>query len=140
MCFASGSNQTIAEKSKDIQSKILNIYEMQNGKKFAKPKLLLFGGPTNGSVNDKSLEEQNSGLSIEDPERHSQLVAVKSDPLFAVFAWYRYYILQDKYKSVVKFNFEHPAIHAKRDQIMEEVNKEELSEYWKATILSFVCV
>jgi hypothetical protein len=35
---------------------------------------------------------------------------------------------------------DHKAYFAKRDTLMELVNKNELENYWRAAILSFVCV
>lgn len=65
---------------------------------------------------------------------------MEQQPIYGVFAFYRYYVLQDKYKAIVKFNLDHQAYFSKRDQIMETVNDGDLREYWKACILSFVCV
>jgi hypothetical protein len=137
-CFANGS-QAQAENSKQINDRIYNIYEMLYGYKFAEKKALFgFSKPAaNGSA---SFDDHNSKITVEEAEYFSKVVPTKTNPLFAVFAFVRYYILLEKYKAVAKFNFEHKAIDKKVDQIMEQANDEELTNYFKAAILSLVCV
>jgi hypothetical protein len=107
---------------------------MINGKKFAEVKVLpfmMFGAAKAGNGSGGvSLEEHNSKLNIDEPERYEEIIRLTQNPVFAVFAFYRYYILKEKYKAVVKFNMDHKAYFGKRDQLVKLVNQQNLSEYW----------
>ena len=63
---------------------------------------------------------------------------ITSQPLAAIFAFYRYYLLQPKYKAIVKFNLNHAKYFEKRDSILEVVSDSQYKAYFTATILSFM--
>ena len=117
---------------------------MLNGKKFAEEKKMFFGAATKSASDlektKAALEAHNATLNIEEAERCKETIVVKQNPLYAVFAYYRYYVLMEKYKAIVRFNLNHKAYFGKRDAILELANDQALSPYWKASILSFVCV
>ena len=75
-------------------------------------------------------------MTIEPAIRASETIQC-SHPLYSFFAFYRYYILEEKYKAPVKFNLDHPAYFKKRDKLMELTNDESLRPYWLACLLSF---
>ena len=85
----------------------------------------------------KSTEEQVD-LNIDEPEYCSDEIQT-SNPLFAMFAFYRYYLMltadkdepsKCKYKAIVKFNLDHNAYYSKRDAIIELVDDAEYQLYW----------
>jgi hypothetical protein len=84
----------------DQIDKSLQIHKMLNGVKFAKEKKL-FGGPSSSD----ELVDPNS-IIVSPPESFKECIVVPN-PTIAVFAYYRYYLLLEKYKSIVKFNLNH---------------------------------
>lgn len=70
-------------------------------------------------------------------ETNSDLIEV-GNPLFAVFGFFRYYLLQQKYKAIVKAKLDHPRYYEMRDQIVEQVEESELGKYWTGCLLSLV--
>jgi hypothetical protein len=119
-----------------LEQRIKDIHEMLNGKKFAVEKKPLFMmKPTD--MKEEDLAKQN--LNIDPFERHKETVVVQN-PLAAVFCYYRYYIFQEKYKAIVKFNLNHKAYFSKRDAIVSLADNKKLTSYFNASILSFVCV
>jgi len=84
---------------------------MLNGKKFAvekKPLFMMKAGE------DPAAELENQNFQCTEPEMHNETIVV-SDPLSAVFCYYRYYIFMEKYKAIMKFNLNHPAYFKMRD-------------------------
>lgn len=108
---------------------------MLNGIQFAKEKKL-FGF----TQDDNDSQINNSNIDVKQPEQANETIIVKSNPLFAVYAYYRYYVLQEKLMAIVKFNLDHQAYFSKRNEIMAVVNDAELRDYWNAALFSFICV
>merc|ERR1712224_660236 len=94
----------------------------------AKPLPLFFFGAKPVEKNNENPEENQVMSQIEDPEMCSDIM-MTSQPLAALFAFYRYYLLQPKYKAIVKFNLDHPAYFKKRDAILELVSDENFRNY-----------
>jgi hypothetical protein len=63
-------------------------------------------------------------------------------PLFALFAFLRYYLCLQagKYKSIVKFNLNHPAYFKKRDELVGLAQDNAFQSYWHACIISLISV
>lgn len=111
---------------------------MMNGKKFGRGKpILLFGGSAPPKTN--IIPEPANNLEIANPIRVSEQIHVEN-PMFAMFAYYRYYIMQEKYKSIVKFNLDHSKYFEKRDEIIEYVDNKDFLLYWQACILITIAV
>jgi hypothetical protein len=66
----------------------------------------------------------------------------EGEPLIALFAFMRYYLVlaAGKYKSIVKFNLNHPAYFKKRDEIVGLAQESAFQSYWHACILSLISV
>jgi hypothetical protein len=81
---------------------------MMNGKKFGNPKIPLF-------MQKKEVAKTQENVEVDkEAERYNETVICKN-PLYAVFAYFRYYLFQGKYKSMLKFNLNHPAYFDRRD-------------------------
>ena len=47
---------------------------------------------------------------------------ITTQPLASLLAFYRYYLLQPKYKAPLKFDLDHPAYFSKRDSILDIIS------------------
>lgn len=121
------------KKSNDaLEKRVKAIYHMMNGKfeTTAKPKGLFGNGTNLGFVAQPAFmtqqkSEEKAGKEVKEiaePERARDTILVKSQqPLFALYAFIRYYLYQTKYKAIIKYNLNHKAYFSKRDTIVKLV-------------------
>jgi len=65
-------------------------------------------------------KEPQGPIEVPEPERAKDTVLVKDGkPLYALFGLLRYYLFQEKYKAIIKFNLNHRAYFSKRDEIIK---------------------
>ena len=70
-----------------------------------------------------------------EPPEHYKDTMLTPQPLFALFLFYRYYLLQPKYKSIVKHNLNHPAYLKRRDQLIEMAGSPHIKSYLTGSLL-----
>ena len=99
-------SESSEEDSADL--KVVQIHKMLNGVKFAKEKKLFGAICSSDELPDPNTQEVKPAQSFKES-------IVVPNPLIGVFAYYRYYLLLEKYKSIVKFNLNHSAYFSKRD-------------------------
>ena len=99
---------------------------MLNGKKFGRGKPTFMFGSAPPKTTTKAPEV---ALDLDIAKAEYSYDHVHSEnPLFALFAFYRYYCMLGnkgdpcKYKAIVKFNLNHSRYFKKRDQIIEFVD------------------
>ena len=92
----------IAENAKDSK-----LEEVKN--KAAAP-LFMFG-----NLKTDTKPQEVADVDVEPPQWLKDIM-ITSQPLATAFAFYRYYLLQPKYKAIVKFDLDHPAYFKKRDK------------------------
>jgi len=86
----------------------------------------MFGNNTNLGFMAKATtpptKEPQAPIEVPEPERAKDTILVKDGkPLYALYGFIRYYLFQEKYKAIVKFNLNHKAYFSKRDAIIKLV-------------------
>jgi len=84
----------------------------------------MFGNNTNLGFMPKATtsptKEPQGPIEVPEPERSKDTILVKDGKhLYALFGLLRYYLYQEKYKSIIKFNLNHRAYFSKRDEIIK---------------------
>jgi len=90
-----------------------------------------------GNLKTDTKPQEVADVEVEPPQWLKDIM-ITSQPLAAAFAFYRYYLLQPKYKAIVKFDLDHPAYFKKRDKLLELTQDDEFRAYFLAAILSFI--
>ena len=106
---------------------------MMNGKKFGTPKIPLFMQKAAAAKPQENIEVTKVA------ERYSENVEC-TYPIFGAFVYFRYYLYQGKYKSMLKTNLDHPRYFDKRDELLEMTNEKKWKRYWACCLLSLICV
>lgn len=132
-----------APESRDklLDKKLILIHRILNGEKQkvskAKPAPLFSFGAKPVQKKDEDPKEDQPAAEVEAPQWCKDTM-VTAQPLSAVLAFYRYYLLQPKYKAIVKHDLDHPAYFKKRDRILELISQEKHRTYFTAANLSFL--
>ena len=112
---------------------------MLNGKKFGagKPKFMFGSAPVKTTP---APLEAATDLEIAKADHCFDQIHTEN-PLFALFAFYRYYCMLGgkddacKYKAIVRFNLDHKRYFSKRDELIEFADNKDYYLYWQACIL-----